>query len=125
VRANCVQDISASAQTFFFSAEKRKQCRKKQRKHSVLSTAPIFKGSSVYIVTDSELNVLGSICDRRMYVFFFNQGCLHPVARVRSDDVGFNPSTQRHYRRLIYYLYIHSYMFRSYGHHQVKNILLP
>jgi hypothetical protein len=35
-----------------------------------------------------------------------NLGCLHPVARVRSDDVGFYPSTQRHYRRLIYYLYI-------------------
>jgi hypothetical protein len=34
-----------------------------------------------------------------------NLGCLHPVARVRSDDVGFYPSTQRHYRRLIYYLY--------------------
>jgi hypothetical protein len=26
-------------------------------------------------------------------------------------DVGFNPSTQRHYRRLIYYLYIHSYIY--------------
>jgi hypothetical protein len=33
-------------------------------------------------------------------------------------DVGFNPSTQRHYRKLIYYLYIHSYMFRSCDHHQ-------
>jgi hypothetical protein len=29
-----------------------------------------------------------------------NLGCLHPVARVRSDDVGFNPSTQRYYHRL-------------------------
>jgi hypothetical protein len=29
-----------------------------------------------------------------------NLGCLHPVARVKSYDVGFNPSTQRHYRRL-------------------------
>jgi hypothetical protein len=37
-----------------------------------------------------------------------------------SYDVGFNPSTQRHYRRLIYYLYIHSYMFRSYDHLQVE-----
>jgi hypothetical protein len=37
-----------------------------------------------------------------------------------SDDVDFNPSTQRHYRRLIYYLYIHSYMFRSYDHHQAE-----
>jgi hypothetical protein len=27
-----------------------------------------------------------------------NLGCLLPVARVISDDVGFNPSTQRHYR---------------------------
>jgi uncharacterized protein YaaR (DUF327 family) len=26
------------------------------------------------------------------------------------DDVGFNPSTQRHYRRLIYYLYIYIYI---------------
>jgi hypothetical protein len=34
------------------------------------------------------------------------------------SDVGFNPSTQRHYRRLPYYLYIHSYMFRSYDHQQ-------
>jgi hypothetical protein len=25
-----------------------------------------------------------------------NLGCLHPVARVISYDVGFNPSTQRH-----------------------------
>jgi hypothetical protein len=33
-----------------------------------------------------------------------NLGCLHPVAHVKSDDVGFNPSTQRHYHRLIYYL---------------------
>jgi hypothetical protein len=37
---------------------------------------------------------------------------LHPVACVISYDVGFNPSTQRHYRRLIYYLYIHSYTLR-------------
>jgi hypothetical protein len=43
-------------------------------------------------------------------VKIFNLGCLHPVARVISYDVGFNPSTQLHYRRLIYYLYIHSYM---------------
>jgi hypothetical protein len=46
--------------------------------------------------------------------YILNLRCLHPVARVISYDVGFNPSTQRHYRRLIYYLYIHSYMFRSY-----------
>jgi hypothetical protein len=39
-------------------------------------------------------------------IYKLNLGCLHPVARVVSDDVGFNPSTQRHYRRLIYYLYI-------------------
>jgi hypothetical protein len=25
----------------------------------------------------------------------FNLGCLHPVARVISYDMGFNPSTQR------------------------------
>jgi hypothetical protein len=30
-----------------------------------------------------------------------NLGCLHPVVRVISYDVGFNPSTQRHYRRYI------------------------
>jgi hypothetical protein len=41
----------------------------------------------------------------------------------KSDDVGFNPSTQRHYHRLIYYLYIHSYMFRSYDHHQVEKYI--
>jgi hypothetical protein len=38
-------------------------------------------------------------------VVILNLGCLHPVARVISYDVGFNPSTQRHYRRLIYYYY--------------------
>jgi hypothetical protein len=52
-----------------------------------------------------------------------NLGCLHPVARVISYDVGFNPSTQRDYRRLIYYLYIHSYMFRSYDHHQAEEYI--
>jgi hypothetical protein len=41
-----------------------------------------------------------------------------------SYDVGFNPSTQRHNRRLIYYLYIYiySYMFRSYDHQGEKYI---
>jgi hypothetical protein len=38
-------------------------------------------------------------------------------------DVGFNPSTQRHYRMLIYYLYIHSYMFRSYDHHHAEKYI--
>jgi hypothetical protein len=37
--------------------------------------------------------------------------------------VGFNPSAQCHYCRLIYYLYIHSYMFRSYDHHQVEKYI--
>jgi hypothetical protein len=37
--------------------------------------------------------------------------------------VGFNPSTQRHYRWLIYYLYIYSYMFRSYDHHQAEKYI--
>jgi hypothetical protein len=46
------------------------------------------------------------------------------LLRVISYDVGFNPSTQRYYRRLIYYLYIHSYMFRSYDHHQAENCQL-
>jgi hypothetical protein len=54
-----------------------------------------------------------------------NLGCLHPVARVISYDVGSNPSTQRHYRRLIYYLYIHTYT--CFGRTTIitlKNILL-
>jgi hypothetical protein len=55
---------------------------------------------------------------RNTVIIGLNLGCLHPVARVISYDVGFNPSTQRHYRRLIYNLYIHGYMFRSYDHHQ-------
>jgi hypothetical protein len=54
-----------------------------------------------------------------------NLGCLHPVALVISDDVGFNPCTQPHYRRLIYYLYINSYMPRSYDHHQVEYLRSP
>jgi hypothetical protein len=54
---------------------------------------------------------------------FLNLGCLHPVARVISYDVGFNPSTQRHYRTLIYHLYIHSYMFRSHDHHQAEKYI--
>jgi hypothetical protein len=40
-----------------------------------------------------------------------------------TDHVGFNPSTQSHYRKLIYYLYIHSYMFRSYDHHQAEKYI--
>jgi hypothetical protein len=55
-------------------------------------------------------------------IYRLNLGCLHPVAPVISYDVGFNPSTQRHYRTLIYYLYIHSYMFRSFDHHQAERI---
>jgi hypothetical protein len=57
--------------------------------------------------------------------WMLNLGYLHPVARVISYDVGFNPSTQRHYRRLIYYLYIlvHSYMFRSYDHHLAEKYI--
>jgi hypothetical protein len=44
---------------------------------------------------------------------------------VISYDVGFNPSTQRHYRRLIYYMYIiYIYMFRSYDHHQAEKYVL-
>jgi phenylpyruvate tautomerase PptA (4-oxalocrotonate tautomerase family) len=37
-----------------------------------------------------------------------------------------DPSTQRHYRRLIYYLLYcyYCYIFRSYDHHQPKNILI-
>jgi hypothetical protein len=49
------------------------------------------------------------VVNRRAHIpglYSLNLGCLHPVARVRSDDVGFYPSMQRHYRMLIYYLYI-------------------
>jgi hypothetical protein len=58
-------------------------------------------------------------------IIILNLGCLHPVAPVIAYDVGFNPSTQPHYeyRRLIYYLYIHSYMFRSYDHHQAEKYI--
>jgi hypothetical protein len=31
----------------------------------------------------------------RLTRLLFNLGCLHPVARVISYDMGFNPSTQR------------------------------
>jgi hypothetical protein len=63
-------------------------------------------------VTDPYCRIVGFL-DRQTFIpwfykfkyfLMFNLGCLHPVARVRSDDVGFYPSTQRHYR--IYYLYI-------------------
>jgi hypothetical protein len=56
-------------------------------------------------------------------LLLLNLGCLHPVAPLISYDVGFNPSTQCHYRRLIYYLYIHSYIFRSYDHHQAEKYI--
>jgi hypothetical protein len=46
--------------------------------------------------------------------------CLY-LAIPWSYNIGFNPSTQRHYRRLIYYLYIHSYMFRLYDHYQPES----
>jgi hypothetical protein len=49
--------------------------------------------------------------------------CQYLAQLPLSYDVGFNPSTQRHYRRLIYYLYIHSYMFRSYDHHQAEKYI--
>jgi hypothetical protein len=48
-----------------------------------------------------------------------HNSCLYLI----SYDVGFNPSMQRHYRRLIYYLYIYSYMFRSYDHHQAEKYI--
>jgi hypothetical protein len=73
----------------------------------------------------SKLTLRLTACRSVSQYILVNLGCLHPVARVISYDVGFNPSTQRHYRRLIYYLYIHSYMFRSYDHHQTEKVLLP
>jgi hypothetical protein len=58
---------------------------------------------------------------------FIKQNPFTSMMWVLSYDVGFNPSTQRHYRRLIYYLYIyiyiHSYMFRSYDHHQAEKYI--
>jgi hypothetical protein len=67
--------------------------------------------------------ILNSKCDEGAEIrgCFINPG----TVTLTSNDVGFNPSTQRHYRRLIYHLHIHSYMFRSYDHHQADNILLP
>jgi hypothetical protein len=43
------------------------------------------------------------------------------LEHLRQYDVGFNPFTQRHYRRLIYYLYIHSFL--SYDHHQAEKYI--
>jgi hypothetical protein len=56
-----------------------------------------------------------SIDQCRVLVLICSRSCLAriPPALCSAYDVGFNPSTQRHYRRLIYYLYIHSYMVRS------------
>jgi hypothetical protein len=42
----------------------------------------------------------------------------------KSDDVGFNPCTQRHYRRLIYYIYKATCFGRT-TIIRVENILLP
>jgi hypothetical protein len=67
-----------------------------QHKHS--AAKPLALKQVVSLVTS---NLKGT-----KHLFVFNLGYLHPVARVRSDDVGFYPSMLRHYRRLIYYLYI-------------------
>jgi hypothetical protein len=55
--------------------------------------------------------------------FKHNFGFLHPVACVRSGNVGFYPSRQRQYRRLIYYLY---YIATCLGHTTIirKKILI-
>jgi hypothetical protein len=63
-------------------------------------------------VVFTERNLIPA-CKRRKFLLCdsvkrVTLGCLHPVALVRSDDVGFNPSTQRHYRRLIYYILIYT-----------------
>jgi hypothetical protein len=49
--------------------------------------------------------IVNNYCNR------LNLGCLSPVARVISYDVGFNPSTPRLYREIIYYLYIYIYIY--------------
>jgi hypothetical protein len=49
---------------------------------------------------------------RNLLHIFFNLGCLHPVARVRSGDGVFIPCKQ-----LLY-----CYMLRSYDHLQAENI---
>jgi hypothetical protein len=68
------------------------------------------------------VNLKRSVMERQTSALVF---ILCIISVVTSDDVGFNPSTQRHYRRLIYYLYIyiHSYMFRSYDHHQAEKYI--
>jgi hypothetical protein len=54
-----------------------------------------------------------------------NLWCLYPAMCVKSGDGSIFPSTQRHYRRLILLLILlYCYIFRSYGHLQVGNILL-
>jgi hypothetical protein len=68
----------------------------------------------------------GSSSDRRTFrtdLALFEETKRNASNVAKSVDVGFNPSTQRHYRRLIYYLHIHSYMFRSYDHHQVEKYI--
>jgi hypothetical protein len=60
-------------------------------------------------VKESRLASLTCVNGRRAYgtceanICSFYSWCLHPVACVRSGDGGFYPSTQRHYRMLIYY----------------------
>jgi hypothetical protein len=66
----------------------------------------------LYNSTTSEIQ--GPIAFISQMLFSFNLGCLHPVARVRSGDGGFYPSTQRHYRRIIYYLYFYCYFLLFY-----------
>jgi hypothetical protein len=58
----------------------------------------------------------------RSYIYYI-QTSVALDGNPEPDDVGVNPCTQRHYRKLIYYLYIHRYMFRSYDHDQAKKYI--
>jgi hypothetical protein len=51
----------------------------------------------LFCAVDSHQGILYIILKRSILMLDRNLGCLHPVAHVISDDVVFNPSTQRHY----------------------------
>jgi hypothetical protein len=46
------------------------------------------------VYTQRRTNVF-AILATQQHLEYLNLGCLHPVARVISYDMGFNPSTQR------------------------------
>jgi hypothetical protein len=85
------------------------------RSHGIIK-ADFFLGGSIIEFRKSR---------RRAYqdlAFFLNLECLHTVACVRSGEGSFvYPSTQRHYRRLIY---IHIYIYISTKHLVIKPITI-